>query len=169
MKGFSHVQGVHESKEFLLKRGSWRDWKKPLAQRILSQRGFLKRVEGGKGVRSRNYEKPQPPGPLSQKTWKEDKIHHFGPTSAQLQFEVPLQTGFLLFVDWFVIVCGMQKYLTRKKFLGPRPLNFSRFSPHTFHLEKKIEVFLISFPHTQGKKSQGVERREWHWHSHMLC
>ena len=75
----------------------------------------------------------------------------------------------LLSVDWFVIVAGMQKYLTWKEFLDPRPLNFSKFSPHTFHLEKKIEVFLISFPRTQGKKSQGVEKREWHWHSHMLC
>ena len=48
---------------------------------------------------------------------------------------------------------------TRRKFLDSRPLNFSRFSPHTFHLEKKIEVFLISFPRTQGKKSPGVEKK----------
>ena len=32
-------------------------------------------------------------------------------------------------------------YLTRTKFLGLHPLIFKKFSPHTFHLEKKTEVF----------------------------
>ena len=32
-------------------------------------------------------------------------------------------------------------YLSRTKFLGLHPLIFKRFSPHTFHLEKKTEVF----------------------------
>ena len=58
----------------------------------------------------------------------------------------------------------LPKYLTRREFLDSRPLDFSRFGPHTFHLEKKTEVFLIPLPHTQKKKSQGVERRERHWH-----
>ena len=55
------------------------------------------------------------------------------------------QTTFISFVrtplSWPQVNVDLQRYLIRKEFLGSRPLIFSRFSPHTFHLEEKTEVF----------------------------
>ena len=53
----------------------------------------------------------------------------------------------------------MPKYLTRREFLGSRPLNFSRFSPHTFHLEKKTEVF-SDFISAHPGKEQSRSRKK---------
>ena len=55
------------------------------------------------------------------------------------------QTTFLSFAPWPLsrpqVNVNLQRYLTRREFLGFHPLIIRRFSPHTFHLEKKTEVF----------------------------
>ena len=55
------------------------------------------------------------------------------------------QTTFLSFAPWPLsrpqVNVNLQRYLTRREFLGLNPLIFRRFSAHTFHLEKKTEVF----------------------------
>ena len=53
----------------------------------------------------------------------------------------------------------MPKYLTRREFLGSRPLNFSKFSPHTFHLEKKTEVFSDFISAHPGKEESRSRKK----------